>query len=196
MVTKYAPGLFSQVKALEDGEMSQRGISIHQLRDITPIGFSTTKNQKVVLQYVMRPGPWFNIKMSSYRYRKSHCGDKTVVRSSYLHNGISYTGKMTSLYWFSPLILQISITKKMSLSLWTKLTCLSAPFPSDTRNSKFYSPFVLINYKKTSIFCNQKVAQSKKNISQIISWCHDNMQMTSGKPYIYTNCYCQHLNLL
>ena len=34
-------------------------------------------------------GPWFNIKMS-YRYRKSHCGDKTVVRSSYLHNRISY----------------------------------------------------------------------------------------------------------
>ena len=44
-------------------------------------------------------GPWFNIKMSSYQYRKSHCGDKTVVRSSYLHNEISYTGKMTSLYW-------------------------------------------------------------------------------------------------
>ena len=44
-------------------------------------------------------GPWFNIKMLSYQYRKSHCGDKTVVRSSYLHNGISYTGKMSSLYW-------------------------------------------------------------------------------------------------
>ena len=29
--------------------------------------------------------------MSSFPYRKSHCGDKTVVRSSYLHNGISYT---------------------------------------------------------------------------------------------------------
>ena len=48
-------------------------------------------------------GPWFNSKMSSYQYRKSHCGDKTVVRSSYLHNGFSYTDKMTSLYWFSPL---------------------------------------------------------------------------------------------
>ena len=45
------------------------------------------------------PGPWFNIKMSSYQYRKSHYGDKTVVRSSYLHNGISFTGKMTYLYW-------------------------------------------------------------------------------------------------
>ena len=39
------------------------------------------------------------IEMSSYQYRKSHCGDQTVVRSSYPHNGISYTGKMTSLYW-------------------------------------------------------------------------------------------------
>ena len=48
---------------------------------------------------VNEAGPWFNIKMSSYQYRKSHCGDKMVVRSSYLHNGISYTGKVTSLYW-------------------------------------------------------------------------------------------------
>ena len=36
--------------------------------------------------------------MSSYQYRKPHCGDKTILRPSYLHNGISYTGKMTSLY--------------------------------------------------------------------------------------------------
>ena len=37
---------------------------------------------------VKSPGPWFNIKMSSYQYRKSHCGDKTIFRPSYLHNGI------------------------------------------------------------------------------------------------------------
>ena len=43
-------------------------------------------------------GPWFNIKMS-YRYRKSHCGDKTVVRSYYLHDGISYTDKTSYWYW-------------------------------------------------------------------------------------------------
>ena len=46
-----------------------------------------------------RPGGWFNIKMPSYQYRKSHCGDNTVLRLPYLHNGISYTGKMSSLYW-------------------------------------------------------------------------------------------------
>ena len=39
------------------------------------------------------PGSPFNIKMSSYQYGKSHCGNKTVIRSPYLHNGISYTGK-------------------------------------------------------------------------------------------------------
>ena len=51
------------------------------------------------------PGPWSNINMSSYQYRKLYCGDKTVVRSSNLCNGISYTGKMASLYWFRPLVL-------------------------------------------------------------------------------------------
>ena len=48
-------------------------------------------------------GPRFNIKMTSYQYRKSHCGDKTILRPSYLHNGISYTGKTTSLYWIGAL---------------------------------------------------------------------------------------------
>ena len=47
------------------------------------------------------PGVWFNIKMSSYQCRKSNCGDKTVIRSSYLHNGISYAGKMASLSWIN-----------------------------------------------------------------------------------------------
>ena len=61
------------------------------------------------------PGPRFNIKMTSYQYRKSHCGDKTVVRSSYLHNGISYTGKMTSLYWIRALALCIN---KSSAAMW------------------------------------------------------------------------------
>ena len=32
-------------------------------------------------------------------YRKSHCGDKSILRSSYLHNGISYTFKTVSSYW-------------------------------------------------------------------------------------------------
>ena len=49
-----------------------------------------------ILQYT---GSCFNIKISSYQYWKSHCGDKTILRPSYLHNGICYTGKTTSLHW-------------------------------------------------------------------------------------------------
>ena len=37
------------------------------------------------------------------KYRKSHCGDNTDIRSSYLPNGNSYSGKISSLYWISPL---------------------------------------------------------------------------------------------
>ena len=40
--------------------------------------------------------------MSTNLCRKSHCGDKMDIRSSYLDNGISYTGKMASLYWTNP----------------------------------------------------------------------------------------------
>ena len=50
------------------------------------------------------PGPWFNMKKLSYQYRKSNCGDKTILRPSYLHNEISYTGKTTSLYWIKALV--------------------------------------------------------------------------------------------
>ena len=46
--------------------------------------------------------------MSSYQYRKSHCGDKTILRPSCLHNGISYTGKTTSLYWIGALVTAIT----------------------------------------------------------------------------------------
>ena len=51
----------------------------------------------------LAPGTWVNIKLSSYQCRKSHCGYKTTERSSYLHNGISYTARTTSLYWIDPL---------------------------------------------------------------------------------------------
>ena len=41
---------------------------------------------------------WFNITISFYQYRKSHCGDKTIFGPSQ-HKWISYTGKITSWYW-------------------------------------------------------------------------------------------------
>ena len=36
--------------------------------------------------------------MLTSRHRKYHCEDQMILRPSYLHNGISYTGKMASLY--------------------------------------------------------------------------------------------------
>ena len=53
---------------------------------------------KMVFILKLCPGPRFNINTTSHQYRKSHCGDKTILRLSHLHNGISYTGKTTSLY--------------------------------------------------------------------------------------------------
>ena len=49
-------------------------------------------------------GDRFNMKMLSYQYRKSHCGGKTILWSSYLHNGVSYASKMSSLYWTRALV--------------------------------------------------------------------------------------------
>ena len=47
---------------------------------------------------------WFNIKMPSSQYQKSHFGDKMMFLSSYLHNGISHCDKKTSSYWIKALV--------------------------------------------------------------------------------------------
>ena len=64
--------------------------------------------------------------MSSYQYRKSHCGDKTVVRSSYLHNGISYTSKMTSSYWIRDLL----VLPPKSITVTSKWACWRPKSPA------------------------------------------------------------------
>ena len=74
------------------------------------------------LQLIWRSGDWFNIKTASYQYRQSHCGDKTILRPSSLHNRISYTGKTTSLYWIRALV---SIILK-----WVAVTWLNSSPPS------------------------------------------------------------------
>ena len=56
-------------------------------------------HQSASEENTLRSGAWFNIKMLSYQCRKSHSRDKTVVRSSYLHDEIFFTGKMESWYW-------------------------------------------------------------------------------------------------
>ena len=63
----------------------------------------------------LTPGSWFNINMSFYRYGKFHCEYKTVLRSFYLRDGISCIGKMATLYWISPLELNIQMVKIVHL---------------------------------------------------------------------------------
>ena len=68
-------------------------------------------NTKINISFLSFPktktGDWFDIKMPSYQHRKSHCGDKTILRPSYLHNRISYIGTMVSLYWIRAQIVDI-----------------------------------------------------------------------------------------
>ena len=87
--------------------------------------------------------------MSSYQYRKYHCVDKTVVRSSYLHNGISYTGKMAYLYWFSPLVSNQwdSLSIRIIILSYDDFTAFPLPLPVRTKkwilqlsNYTFYHP--------------------------------------------------------
>ena len=79
--------------------------NIQSLR--TGLCIELLENSHILTSLIIRmPTTWgrFNIKIPPYPYRKSHCGDKTILRPSYLHNGISYTGKMTSLYWIGALV--------------------------------------------------------------------------------------------
>ena len=38
--------------------------------------------------YIYQTGPWFSIKTLSVQYRKSHCGEKKILRPSYLVFGL------------------------------------------------------------------------------------------------------------
>ena len=86
--------------------------------------------------------------MLSYQYRKSHCGDKTVVRSSYLHNGIPYTGKMTSLYWIRAL-LSLAFVNKCNQNIQKVKYILSDKtpngFPSQRASNAANNGAIMIN---------------------------------------------------
>ena len=62
-------------------------------------------------------------KMLSYQYRNSHCGDKTILLPSYVHNGISYTGKTNFYIKFGLSLLKwasvVLCTERMKNHPWT-----------------------------------------------------------------------------
>ena len=96
---------------------------------------SSKEEVSKIIQLIFIAANWALIqnKDESYQCRKSHCGDKTVVRSSYLHYGISYTGKMPSFYWIGALVLFKTTAIASIMSTWfrrctRKILCYTVDF--------------------------------------------------------------------
>ena len=106
----------------------------------------------VCLPIVDNQGPDTIKNMSSYQYRKSHCGGKMAIRSSFLHNGNFYTGKMTSIY---PINSQDGFQKHMGAThklckhtelfityLWWSILCFLVYLVYITIDTIVYTPLV------------------------------------------------------
>ena len=58
--------------------------------------------------------------MTSYQYTTPHCGDMMVIRSSFLHNGMSYTGKWYNSIFIlkrTPVCLKFCMSRALSRTL-------------------------------------------------------------------------------
>ena len=100
--------------------------------------------------------------MSSYQYRKSHCGDKTILRPSYLHNGISYTGKMTSLYWIRALDLYVTRSSATMI-----LTMHNKPVPG-FQEERFQPPVPSQLWEM--IYTHVLMNKNKFSTTQVNTW--------------------------
>ena len=110
--------------------------------------------------YFARPGPRFNINISSYQYRKCHCGGKIILRQSYLHNVISYTGETVPLYWIRDLVAKSTLSQTLLKPMLT---------------SKILHFFYLFSYFFISIF--RRVlwyvgAELCKRWFQVVMYCN------------------------
>ena len=129
---------------------------------------------KVGSTNTLRPGPWFNIKMSFCQYRKSHCGDKTVVRSSYLHNGISYTGKMASFLLNQPpggspkYSFKICVLQKSYFLSDFKLKLRTCAHMG--AHTKFQLGILTINVISGIVYFHEIILESSWNISETTPW--------------------------
>ena len=112
-----------------------------------------------------KPGSWFNIKMPSYQCRNPHSVDKTILRSSYLHNTISYTGKMSSSHWirtqfrfpFEPLLYvfrnMVWDTAASKVNVFTYVLGQNEPQDGGSKQPNFLWEWIVdsIIYKMTSL---------------------------------------------
>ena len=73
------------------------------------------------------PGPRFSIKMTSYQYRKSHCGDKTVVFILIQGPGALFINNMIQIQWKIHFLvthfLAIKSVHSISLAMTAELWC-------------------------------------------------------------------------
>ena len=130
-------------------------------------------------------GPRFNIKMSPYQYNKCHCGDKMGVRSSYLHNGISYTSKMTSLYWFSPLLVIRETSMATRPYIYQQITKIF---------NKHKHTIVVKQYVSNETYtCRQDNVRSEFWITRTLEMCgifeRHNLRFQSAVEIITNMCY-------
>ena len=106
---------------------------------------------------------WFNIKMPSYQYRISHCVDKMILRLSYLHNGIFFTGCMTFLYWIRPWCICQLHTRRhncqhvlpihLPILMAFKLTIILCCNP-DSKDSRIDINYISIRHKSVRLITN------------------------------------------
>ena len=126
--------------------------------------------------FFQEPWPWFNIKMSSYQYRKSHCGDKTILRPSYLHNGISYTGKTASLYWIGALV-PANVAARQNDGFQSPRWHWWSTGGSDTSGARFTNGFSIaihirwkFRFTLTSILIQWSLQNFVHGTTAVLSW--------------------------
>ena len=127
-------------------------------------------------------GPWFNIKIS-YQYRISHCGDKTILWPSYLHNGISCTGKMTSLH-YTDVIMTTMASQITSLMIVYSIVYWGA---DQRKTSKLRVWHLCGEFTGTGEFPAQK-ASNVENVS--IWWRHHDIELGPKGPVTWKAFPC------
>lgn len=68
-------------------------------------------------------GALFNIKMTSYWYRTSYCGYKTILQPSYHHNGTSLWCRYQGLLWRKDTHPIVFLFFANSYNIWTIVLC-------------------------------------------------------------------------
>ena len=120
-----------------------------------------------------------------YEYRKSHCGDKRILRPSYFYNRISYTVKMTLLYriraWeglSSYMIIRMVCYYYRKFDLSSRETKgTQQPMYISVKNINFQEPFLIIFVFNAGWWLNKITA---KQMSHLVHFSYVYLSMQAG----------------